>query len=168
MVCSETESRLVPVDGNVIELDRSPRPVASNPEAVEKVARPRRAAGRRRFGHALRPRVAEPAVSASVGTFEIWTAKTRGRVALSLVGKMDAPASELFSQYLSALVQEGVRSVLVDLAATQITDGAGLLALQAGRMAVEANRGELILKSPRADTLQAIARFGLSSSFLIS
>lgn len=99
--------------------------------------------------------------------FELQETTQGGRVHLSVVGELDAASAARFSESVQALVGAGARSIVVDLGRARVVDGPGLWALRGGRMLVEAHRGELVLKSPRSDTLAVLERARLGDAFPI-
>lgn len=171
---SQTIAPLSSSDAAVVELDRShPDGPAASASAATTQASPPQARSEYAdrstpTGQRHRPTRRSSVAVSSVGGLEVRTTRRRGHVSLSLAGDMDVPASEAFSQYLSDLAREGVRSLVIDMAGVSSIGAAGILALQGGRMAIEARRGELILKSLRSATLAAMSESGLSGCFSIT
>ncbi|HET7719631.1 MAG TPA: STAS domain-containing protein, partial [Acidimicrobiales bacterium] len=67
---------------------------------------------------------------------------------------------------VQALAEAGARSVIVDLGGA-VVDAGGLNALVTASARLEDLKGELVLKSPRSDTLRLLDMTGLSNSFVI-
>lgn len=84
------------------------------------------------------------------------------RACLNVVGCLDGSAAPAFSALVRTLVDEGARSIVVDLGAADVVDAAGLQALVGAFEHLAQYRGEMVLRSPRSRTLQALNRAGLS------
>ena len=89
-----------------------------------------------------------------------------GKALLSVTGELDAETAPRFLARVQALAEAGARSVIVDLGGAAV-DAGGLNALVTASTLLEDLRGELVLKSPRSDTLRLLDMTGRSNSFVI-
>jgi hypothetical protein len=65
---------------------------------------------------------------------------------------------------VQSLIADGARSLVVDLGPAEVTLG-GVSALAAALRQVERCDGELVLKSPRANTLKGLSDAGIIDRF---
>ncbi|MDQ4096657.1 MAG: STAS domain-containing protein [Actinomycetota bacterium] len=77
---------------------------------------------------------------------------------------MDATRSETFLRRVQALVATGVRSVVVDLGGAEVDSSGVAMLARAGEHLRHCN-GELVLKSPRSNTLTLLSDAGLLDQF---
>ena len=89
-----------------------------------------------------------------------------GKALVSVAGELDAETAPRFLAQVQALAEAGARSVIVDLGGA-VVDAGGLNALVTASARLEDLKGELVLKSPRSDTLRLLDMTGLSNSFVI-
>lgn len=89
-----------------------------------------------------------------------------GKALLSVAGELDAGTAPRFLAHVQALAEAGARSVIVDLGGASV-DAGGLGALVTASALLKDLRGELVLKSPRSDTLRLLDMTGRSDSFVI-
>ena len=90
---------------------------------------------------------------------------SRRRPHLVVAGQLDATTAEQFRTRVEALIEHGARSVVIDLGQAEITDSAGAQALRGALGDIQRQRGEMILKSPRSNTLRVLHLAGLSDVF---
>lgn len=107
--------------------------------------------------------VGSPATGAPLG---LSVAGRGGKALLSVTGELDAETAPRFLAQVQALAEAGARSVIVDLGGA-VVDAGGLNALVTASARLEDLKGELVLKSPRSDTLRLLDMTGLSNSFVI-
>lgn len=115
------------------------------------------------------------AIAAGLGLTP-WTAKGAdlglsvagrgGQALLSVAGHLDAGTAPRLMARVQALADDGARSVVVDLGGAAV-DASGLDALVTASALLEELNGELVLKSPRSDTLRLLDLAGLSDTFVI-
>jgi anti-anti-sigma factor len=107
------------------------------------------------------------AASDNEGSLEICLAVRGGRVNLSLVGKLDWRTVPWFVARVSALIDEGARSIVVDLGGAEVVDRHGAAALLSASTLLDQRKGEMVLKSPRSDTIKLLGVTGLGHQFII-
>ena len=143
---------------------RSSEPVAGEPVLPE------------RPPEAQAPRSTIPAaMAAALGFASSPTTGTRldlsvgvrgGQAVLGVGGELDGETAPIFLERVQALADGGARSVIVDLGGAAV-DARGLDALVGASALLARSKGEIVLKSPRSDTLKILDLAGLGSSFVI-
>jgi anti-sigma B factor antagonist len=79
-------------------------------------------------------------------------------VTVALSGRVDAFSSPAVRERLDALLSEGVRDFVIDLAEVPFLDSAGLAVLVSALKAARRDGGDVLLVRPREDGAQRILR----------
>ena len=88
-----------------------------------------------------------------------------GNVVLFLRGELDMGSEALFGEALTAIIEAGERSVVVDLANLKFMDSSGLHALMRERSRLEAGGGYLFVRNQRGQVRRLFQVTGLSEEF---
>lgn len=95
------------------------------------------------------------------------TAVLGGHATVTLAGELDMSNAELLRAALSTLADQGVRTVVVDLAKLEFIDSTGLSELVQALKRSRADGGEVVLRSPQPATLRVLEIVGLTELFQI-
>lgn len=76
------------------------------------------------------------------------TANGKGECWVAVAGNLDAPTSQRLHEQLEALLEQGCRSLVVDLRQTLVIEASGLRVLAAALRELEELGGALVLRTP--------------------
>lgn len=86
---------------------------------------------------------------------------------LIVTGELNGFTAPDFLDRVLALVEEGARSIVVDLGGVEVVDSQGVAALATAQALLVSLTGELVLRSPRSRTLTVLDAAGLGDRFVI-
>lgn len=107
-----------------------------------------------------------PAVPAKHSPVELSVTTRGARAVLSVVGGLDGETAPAFLERVRSLADEGARSVVIDLGGAEVDPG-GVDALAGASALLARRKAELVLRSPRSNTLKLLDLAGLGSSVVI-
>lgn len=110
--------------------------------------------------------VGPPSSQGGSPRLELTVAVRSGQAVLGVLGQLDGETGAAFLERVQALAEQGARSMVVDLGGALVDEG-GLDALVGASGIIDRHRGELVLKSPRSETLKLLERAGLGAGFVI-
>jgi anti-anti-sigma regulatory factor len=87
-----------------------------------------------------------------------------GREEIVVLGRLDRTNRRAFLRIVQALVDRGVRSVVVDLGGAEV-DRSGIGGLAVAQFRLQRRRGEIVLKAPRSSTLRLLTEARLIDRF---
>lgn len=99
-----------------------------------------------------------------LGGFAVTVAFADDQVVVAVRGEVDLVTAPELGAVVDAVIHQGHRSLVLDLAAVSFIDGSGLTVIADGAGRLAATGGELILRSPSAMLTQILEVTGLSGT----
>jgi anti-anti-sigma factor len=116
-----------------------------------------------------RPPAVEPppaTIPTALAPLELSVTTRGAQAVLSVVGELDGETAPAFLRWVHSLADEGVRSVVIDLGGAHVGLG-GVDALANASASLARRKAEMVLRSPRSNTLKLLDLAGLGGSVVI-
>lgn len=103
----------------------------------------------------------------AVARLDLRSRRHADHVYLEVVGELGGANARDFSEAVYTLIGPSDHTLVVDLGRAMVFDQAGVSALEGARKLLSRHDGELVLKSPRSETLRLLELAGLGNSFTV-